>query len=46
MLFLTLFLNLVICLCVKNNSWGNLSELNVLEFILNVVPFIVLYCSF
>ena len=38
MLFSILFLNLVICLCVKNNSWGKLSELNVLEFIFNVVP--------
>ena len=53
MSFSILFLNLVICFCVKNNSWGKLSELNALEFILNVVPslfftpvFNLLICKF
>ena len=37
-LFSILFLDLVIRLCVKNSSWGKLSELSTVEHILRVLP--------
>ena len=46
MLFSILFLSLVICLCVKNNSWGKLSQLKFLELILSVVPSLIFTAVF